>query len=338
MMDLLSSNTSTKSFQVILQTPSVAVQTNCSHLKNDASYHFVLIPILYMLIFIIGIVGNMIIVVGLTCCHHKKSVANIYIVNLAIADLLFVATLPLWAVDLLGRYKWIFGSIMCKFCGAMSSVNMYASIFFLTCLSIDRYFGIVRPMESLKGRTLTKAKIITPLIWGSAFAMSTPSMYFRQTYYSNHIHHIVCGMRYPPNNLFWPIFADSLKYVVGFVIPFIIQGICYCMIYKIILKSSKNKLKKNKSDNILKVVVSMVLAFLICWLPLHIVNIFKLLARFGVITNCGTIHNLNVSIPFTICIAFANSCVNPILYYFASNRFRNQLIKALKRSLTPSRR
>ncbi|XP_075708369.1 type-1 angiotensin II receptor B-like [Rhinoderma darwinii] len=330
-MDMLSSNASTGSLQVLFQTPSVVNLTNCSYLNNYAPYHFVLIPILYMLIFIIGIVGNMIIVVGLTCCLHRKSVANIYIVNLAIADLFFVAMLPLWAVDLLGRYKWIFGSTMCKFCAVMSSVNMYASIFLLTCLSIDRYFGIVRPMKSLKKRTLTKAKMVTLLIWVSAFVMSMPTMYFRQMYYSYHSQQIVCGMRYPPNSLFWPIFVDSMKYVVGFVIPFIIQGICYYMIYKIILESAKNKVKKTKSDKILKVVVSMVLAFLLCWLPLHLVNMVKLLARFGVINNCGTIYNVNVIIPFTICIAFSNSCVNPILYYFASNRFRSQLIRALKK-------
>ncbi|KAM4047420.1 type-2 angiotensin II receptor-like [Anomaloglossus baeobatrachus] len=331
-MDVLSSNV-TGSLHVIFQSPSAVGRTNCSHLKNGAPYHFVLIPILYIIIFLIGIVGNMIILVGLTCCLHKKSVANIYIVNLAIADLFFVATLPLWAVDISGKYKWIFGYAMCKFCAIVSSVNMYASIFLLTCLSIDRYFGIVRPMESLKKRTLAKAKIVTVLIWVLAFVMSTPSMYFRQTYYSYHSHHIVCAMRYPPNSLFWPIFVDSMKYVVGFVIPFIIQGICYCMIYKIILNSAKNKVKKTKSDKILRVVVSMVLAFLICWLPLHIMNIFKLLARFGIITNCGTINNVNVLIPFTISIAFSNSCVNPILYYFASNRFRSQLIKTLKGSL-----
>ncbi|XP_040278307.1 type-2 angiotensin II receptor-like [Bufo bufo] len=329
----LSSNASAGSLDVILQTPSALVQSNCSNLKNGAAYHFVLIPILYLLIFIVGIIGNMTIVVGLSCCLQRKSVANIYIVNLAIADLFFVATLPLWAVDLFGKYKWIFGPTMCKLCAAMSSVNMYASIFLLTCLSIDRYFGIVRPMQSLKKRTLTKAKIVTLLIWVSALVMSIPSIYFRQTYYSYVSQHIVCGMRYPPNSLFWPIFADLMKYVVGFVIPFTIQGICYYMMYKIILESAKKKVKKTKSDQILKVVVSMVLAFLICWLPLHILNILKWLARFGIISNCGTIQNLNVLIPFTICFAFFNSCVNPILYYFASNRFRTQLIKAIKESI-----
>ncbi|XP_073525164.1 type-2 angiotensin II receptor-like [Phyllobates terribilis] len=331
-MDVLSSNATTRSLHVIFHSPSAVDRTNCSHLKSGASYHFVVIPVLYILIFLIGIVGNMIILVGLSCCLHKKSVANIYIVNLAIADLLFVATLPLWAVDISGNYKWIFGSAMCKFCATVSSMNMYASIFLLTCLSIDRYFGFVRPMESLKKRTLAKAKIVTFLIWVSAFVMSIPSLYFRQTYYSYHFHHVVCTNRYPPNSLFWPIFLDLMKYVVGFVIPFIIQGVCYYMIYKIILNSAKNKVKKAKSDKILRVVVSMVLAFLICWLPLHIMNIFKLLARFGIITNCGTINNLNVFIPFTISIAFSNSCVNPILYYFASNRFRSQLIKTLRGS------
>ncbi|XP_063813180.1 type-1 angiotensin II receptor B-like [Pseudophryne corroboree] len=331
-MDLLPSNTSIELLKhVILHDASPAATGNCSSLNYDSAYHFVLIPILYMIIFIVGIIGNTVVVVGLTCCLQAKSVANIYIVNLAIADLSFLATLPLWAVDMSGKYKWIFGSTMCKFCGTMSSVNMYASIFLLTCLSIDRYFGIVCPMESLKNRTITKAKMITLIIWVSACAMSTPTMYFRQAYYSNNFHHTVCTMKYPTNSMFWPIFVESMKYVVGFVVPFCIQGICYWLIYKIILAS--NRVKKTKSENILKVVVSMVLAFLICWLPFHIFNLLKLLARFQIIQNCAVIHTINVVIPFTVCIAFSNSCVNPILYCFASKRFRNQLIKVLKRSL-----
>nr|DBA32995.1 TPA: hypothetical protein GDO54_000733 [Pyxicephalus adspersus] len=285
-----------------------------------------------MIIFVVGIVGNTIIIVGLTCCIQTKSVANIYIVNLAIADLAFVATLPFWAIDLSVRYKWIFGSFMCKLCATMSSVNMYASIFLLTCLSADRYYSIVRPIEALGKRTLTKAKMITVFVWVSAFAVSTPTMFLRQTYYSRYSLHTVCSMKYPSNSILWHIFLYSVKYIVGFLIPFVIQGMCYFFIYKNILASAK-KQKKTKSDKVLRVVVAMVLAFFACWLPFHIVNFLKLLARFKVISNCITVHNINVVIPFTVCIAYSNSCINPIVYYFASKRFRNQLRKSLKGSL-----
>ncbi|XP_040197194.1 type-1 angiotensin II receptor A-like [Rana temporaria] len=333
-MDIQPSNSSSVSIEYIpLRVSSDTGSTNCSAIGYDAPYQFVLIPIIYMVIFVVGTIGNTVIIVGLTCYVQAKTVANIYIVNLAIADLSFVATLPLWAIDLSGRYKWTFGSSMCKLCATLSSVNMYASIFFLTCLSADRYYSIVRPIETLGRRTLTKAKMITLVVWVSSFAVSTPTMLFRQTYYSNYSHHTVCSMKYPPNSIFWLIFLYSVKYIVGFLIPFIIQGICYFFIYKKILASAKNKQRKTKSDKILKVVLAMVLAFFVCWLPFHIINFLKLLARFRLIPSCMAIHNLNIIIPFTVCIAYSNSCINPILYYFASKRFRNKLTKSFKRSL-----
>ncbi|XP_053561472.1 type-1 angiotensin II receptor-like [Bombina bombina] len=309
---------------------------NCSSLTDEFHFVFVLVPIFYIIIFIVGIIGNSTIVVGLTCCLRLKSVANIYIVNLAVADLSFVATLPLWAVNMSDKYKWIFGSFMCKLCATLSSVNMFSSIFLLTCLSIDRYFSIVHPMKSLDRRTQAKAKIATFIVWVLACITSTPTMYFRQTYYSNTHHHTICAMKYPQNSIFWSNFVDLVKNIVGFGIPFILQGICYCLIYKNMLASPKNKVKKNKNEKVLKIVLTMVLAFLLCWLPFQIATFLKVLIRLNIIKTCKTIQVINAIMPITVCIAFSNSCFNPILYYFASKRFRGQLIKSLKRSFYQS--
>ncbi|XP_053313627.1 type-1 angiotensin II receptor-like [Spea bombifrons] len=312
---------------------ALSPNVHCSKLTEDFDFVFVLVPTIYVIIFVIGTIGNSIIIVGLTCCVQKKTVANIYIVNLAIADLSFVATLPLWAVNMLEKYKWIFGAFMCKLCAVIMSLNMYASIFLLTCLSIDRYFGIVHPMKSLNQRTRTKAKIATAIVWCMAGAVSLPTMYFRQTYYSNTHQHTVCSMKYPKNSIFWMTFVELTKTIVGFVIPFIFQGICYGLIYKNILTSPKKKLRKQKSDKVLKIVVTMACAFIICWLPFQTANFLKVLAKLKIITSCKIIRLIHATIPITVCIAFSNSCVNPILYYFASKRFRNQLTKSLRRSL-----
>ncbi|OCT95585.1 hypothetical protein XELAEV_18013273mg [Xenopus laevis] len=280
----------------------------------------------------------MIIVIGLTCFLQAKTVANIYIVNLAIADLSFVATLPLWAVSMAAKYEWTFGSFMCKFCATMSSMNMFSSIFLLTCLSIDRYFGIVHPMRSLKWRTQAKAKIVTFIVWASACAASFPTMYFRETYYSKKHQIITCAMKYPKQRVFWPNFVDLMKNIFGFVIPFLIQGGCYCLIYKNVLASKKSKVKNAKSDNILKVVLAMVSAFIVCWLPFQIASFLKVLVRITWISNCKVAQIINAVMPVTVCIAFSNSCVNPILYFFASKRFRNQLAIALRKSFSQSYR
>ncbi|KAM4702038.1 type-1 angiotensin II receptor-like [Discoglossus pictus] len=337
-MDSTTSNTSFGSFKNLtsLSTSASPTSAHCSSLTEEFAFVFILVPVFYIIVFIVGIVGNSVIVVGLTCCLQLKSVANIYIVNLAVADLLFVATLPLWAVNMSDKYHWIFGSFMCKLCATMSSVNMYASIFLLTCLSIDRYFGIVHPMKSLKRRTQTKAKIATFVVWVSACITSSPTMYFRQTFHSTVHHHTVCSMKYPPNSIFWPTFVDLMKNVVGFVMPFILQGVYYYLIYKNMLTSQKNKWKKTKSDKILRIVVTMVCAFLVCWLPFQIATFLMVLVRLHIITACKIVRVIHAIMPITVCIAFSNSCVNPFLYYFASKRFRGQLLKALRRSFSQS--
>ncbi|XP_017947162.2 type-1 angiotensin II receptor [Xenopus tropicalis] len=311
-------------------------RNHCLSMPEDFEFLYVLVPIFYIIIFIVGILGNMIIVIGLTCLLQSKSIANIYIVNLAIADLSFVATLPLWAVSMAAKYQWTFGSFMCKFCATMSSVNMYSSIFLLTCLSIDRYFGIVHPMKSLNWRTQAKAKIATFIVWISACATSFPTMYFRQTYYSKKHQIITCAMKYPKHGVFWPNFVDLMKNIFGFVIPFIVQGVCYCLIYKNMLASRKNRVKKSRSDKVLKVVLAMVFAFLVCWLPFQIASFLKVLIRMHWIRDCKAAEIINAVMPVTVCIAFSNSCVNPILYFFASKRFRNQLAIALRKALSQS--
>uniref|UniRef100_A0A8C5QFT8 Type-1 angiotensin II receptor n=1 Tax=Leptobrachium leishanense TaxID=445787 RepID=A0A8C5QFT8_9ANUR len=310
-------------------------RVSCLVLTDDFAFVFLLVPIFHIIIFIVGVIGNTIIILGLTCCIQNKTVANVYIVNLAIADLFFVATLPLWAVNVAEKYKWTFGSFMCKVCASMSSLNMYASIFLLTCLSIDRFHAIVHPVKSLSRRTPTRAKISAAIVWLSAVAATSPTMYFRQTYKSELRHYTVCSMKYPQNSIFWMTFVELMKNIVGFLIPFILQGICYILIYKKML-SPKNKGKREKSDKVLKIVMAMAFAFVICWLPFHIANLLNLLIRLNIITTCATVRIIKAITPITICIAFSNSCVNPILYYFASKRFRNQFVNALRRSYNNS--
>ncbi|XP_029459035.1 type-1 angiotensin II receptor-like [Rhinatrema bivittatum] len=306
----------------------------CTSFGNEYAFIYVLVPTFYIIVFTVGLIGNIIIVVALTCWLPSRSVANIYIVNLAIANLLFVATLPFWAISMFSQYQWPFGSVMCKLCGTLSAMNMYSSIFFITCLSIDLYLAIVDPLKSLSRRTPRNERILALVVWISACAASTPTIWFRQTYYSKLYLETICDMKYPENsNDFWATFVNLMKSTVGFIIPFLLQGICYCLIYKNLLHSPKNKVIKTKNDKVLRAVVAIVLAFLLCWLPFQVVNFLQVLIQFNIITDCKTIGAISATVPITISIAFANSCINPILYCVAGGPFRNQLMATLRRGL-----
>ncbi|XP_016402115.1 apelin receptor B-like, partial [Sinocyclocheilus rhinocerous] len=96
-------------------------------------------PVLYMLIFILGLTGNGVVIFTVWRAQSKRRAADIYIGNLAFADLTFVVTLPLWAVYTALGYHWPFGVALCKISSYVVLLNMYASVFCLTCLSLDRY-------------------------------------------------------------------------------------------------------------------------------------------------------------------------------------------------------
>lgn len=100
------------------------------------------LPPLYSLVFLFGLLGNSVVVFGLFKYKRLKSMTDVYLLNLAISDLLFVLSLPFW-----GYYaadQWVFGLGLCKLISWIYLVGFYSGIFFITLMSIDRYLAIVR--------------------------------------------------------------------------------------------------------------------------------------------------------------------------------------------------
>ncbi|NXN97678.1 AGTR2 protein, partial [Rhinopomastus cyanomelas] len=299
----------------------------CSLAASD--YQFSVIPALFSVIFVLGLVGNSVVVVVL--CHHSgpQTVANIYIFNLAMADLLCLATLPLWAAYYVQGYNWLFGSLMCKTSGSVLCLNMFASIFFITCMSVDRYHAIVHPIHSQ--RTLQQAYFVAVVMWGLACLSSLPTFYFRDTHYVESLGVNACIMAFPHENYAkWSVATAFLKNVLGFFIPLTVITTCYVWIRRHLLKAQKFGKNKQKMDKVLKLVAAVVVAFLISWLPFHVLTFLDALAHMNVINNCDVTGVIDTALPFSICMAFANSCINPLLYCFIGNQFQEKLHRLFK--------
>ncbi|NXP22023.1 AGTR2 protein, partial [Scytalopus superciliaris] len=298
---------------------------------TSSDYQFSLIPALFSVVFVVGLVGNSV-VVGVLC-HHTgpKTVANIYIFNLAMADLLCLATLPFWATYYAQGYNWLFGSFMCKISSSVLCLNMFASIFFITCMSVDRYHAVVHPIHSQR-RTLQQAYFIALAVWGLACLSSLPTFYFRDTYYIENLGVKACIMAFPYENYEkWSVATAFLKNALGFFIPLTVITTCYIWIRKHLLKAQEFGKSKQKRDKVLKLVAAVVVAFLISWLPFHILTFLNALAHMNIINSCDVIGIIDTALPFGICMAFANSCINPLLYCFIGNQFQEKLHHLFKR-------
>ncbi|RXM95295.1 Type-2 angiotensin II receptor [Acipenser ruthenus] len=298
-----------------------------------SDYQSELIPAIYSIIFILGFIGNSVVVVVLCLQMGCKTVASTYILNLAISDLLFLTSLPLWAVYYAFGYNWIFGAVMCKICGSLLCINLYASIFFITCMSVDRYLAIVYPFRSQRRRSLCQAQSVTFLVWTLACLSTLPTMCFRNTYNIPELGVMACVMDFPNPRESWFVAMALMKNILGFLVPFTVIASCCIGIGKHLLGATGLDKNTPNRDRALRMVVAVMLAFFFCWCPFHIITFLDVLTRLNLIQSCGVKAMIDTAVPFTLCIAFANSTINPFLYCFVGIHFREQFRRLSERRL-----
>ncbi|KAG7457144.1 hypothetical protein MATL_G00243380 [Megalops atlanticus] len=307
---------------------SEAINLTCN-MSGSHSFIFTLIPVVYSFNFVIGIVGNSMVVAVIYCYMKLKTVANIFVLNLALSDLTFLITLPMWATVTALGYHWPFGTFLCKVSAGLTTFNLYSSIFFLTSLSIDRYLAIVHPVRSRPYRTVVYARNTCIVIWAFAFLLSLPTALTRNVFPIEHTNITVCATlrRMEYNHM---LVAISLtKSVLGFLAPLTIILTCYCLIGRSLMGA--HRLQRGHSrDEVLWMLAAVVLAFFLCWAPHQVFHMMNALEQLQLISSCWLLEVIDTAMPFTVCVAYLNSCMNPILYAFVGNNFRRNLLRLLR--------
>ncbi|KAI5630327.1 type-2 angiotensin II receptor [Silurus asotus] len=320
------------------EPPSLHVASNhsCDFLSFSIShYQQTLVPIIYLIIFILGFLGNTLAVCVLGQKSLRCTVANTYLLNLALSDLVFLIGLPFWAVHYLRNYDWPFGWFMCKLCGSLTSLNTYASIYFIMGMSIDRYRVIVYPLQShclesvYHARTVFHARGVCAFIWVLATLTTIPVVVFRETFHAAEYNVTACVLKYPSTQ--WHGMVTLSKNIFGFLIPLIVIATCYSRI-RCHLLTSPDLVEPNslRLERVRRVALAIVTAFFFCWFPFHTLSFMGVLKEFGVNWSCEVQQVMSVMMAPALCLGFANSAINPLLYCFVGNRFRQQLRRLWK--------
>lgn len=129
---------------------------------------------MYSMISVVGFFGNSFVLYVLIKTYHEKSAFQVYMINLAIADLLCVCTLPLRVVYYVHKGKWFFGDFLCRLTTYALYVNLYCSIFFMTAMSFFRCVAIVFPVQNINLVTQKKARFVCVGIWIFVILTSSP--------------------------------------------------------------------------------------------------------------------------------------------------------------------
>ncbi|XP_005990330.1 apelin receptor A [Latimeria chalumnae] len=302
---------------------------------TDWAISYSLIPVLYMLVFIFGLSGNGVVLFTVWKTKLKRRSADIYIGNLALADLAFVITLPLWAVYTALGYHWPFGSALCKISSYLVLVNMYASIFCLTCLSFDRYLAIVHSLSSSRLRSRNTILLSLAITWILSGQLALPALILRTTIEKDNV--TFCdvdfsGLAEPQNEHFWIVGLSMTTTFLGFFLPFLLMTIFYCFIGTTVTRHFQNLRKEDqKKKRLLKIIITLVVIFAICWLPFHVLKTIDAIAWLEIFPiSCSFQRFILLAHPYATCLAYVNSCLNPFLYAFFDLRFRSQCLCFLR--------
>uniref|UniRef100_A0A8C6KLB9 G-protein coupled receptors family 1 profile domain-containing protein n=1 Tax=Nothobranchius furzeri TaxID=105023 RepID=A0A8C6KLB9_NOTFU len=287
------------------------------------------IPVLFGMIFVVGVVGNSLVLVVIGSLKHRGgervlSPTNIFIVNLSLADLSFLLLCVPVHATIYSLPEWVFGAFLCKFGHYFYTVSMLVSIFTLAGMSVDRYIAVVRSKSSVCVRSRRKALVGVCLIWTLSLACSVPVGQ----------HQILTNHPTAPNSTFcWENWSGASRrafkvsvLVLGFVLPLLLICCCYTRVSTGLI-SVIDALMFSSSQTV-QTILLVVAAFTICWMPHHIIAMWVEFGRFPL---------NDASFAFRIvshCLSYGNSCVNPILYAFLSENFRTACRRVFTRSLS----
>jgi len=299
--------------------------------------------IVYGLTFLVGLVGNSLIVYSVAHFRRMKSLSNIFLASLATADLiLIVFCVPVKFAQLFS-YSWTFGKFLCKFVYYIQSLSAICSVYTLTAMSIERYYAIMYPVECRYICTMSQTKRIIILTWFASIILATPALYIQVLMeVGDSEHKAYWCIRDWSNEMGWK-FYELYMLTIILIIPSIIMTYSYAHICNRLWSVMRNRpttiplsqpavyidASANKMSQVIKMLIVVVAIFVLCWAPILIINVLTAFIIIPIL-NYGNMKAIKTAFHL---FSYANSCVNPIIYGFMSRSFRASFKAALVRCL-----
>ncbi|XP_026751895.1 pyrokinin-1 receptor-like [Galleria mellonella] len=306
--------------------------------QRDPLYIVLPITIIYSLIFVTGLIGNIFTCLVIVRNKSMHTATNYYLFSLAISDLLLlVSGIPQEMYSIWSKWPYVFGHSFCLLRGLASETSTNASVLTITLFTIERYLAICHPFVSHKMSKLSRATRHVMMLWVAAFAFALPQAL--QFGIKDHQGITMClQTRVIIEHSF------ELSTFFFFFAPMVLITVLYSLIG---LRLRKTSISKDNNDQrlfersrhlthevrrkssqstkrVVKMLVAVVVAFFICWAPFHAQRLVAIY---------GTTENHQAKSPILLMVYsfltyisgvfyYVSTCINPIFYHIMSNKFR----------------
>ncbi|XP_078261731.1 somatostatin receptor type 1-like [Rhinoraja longicauda] len=279
----------------------------------------VVIQFISAVVCLVGLLGNAMVIFVILRYAKMKTATNIYILNLALADELFMLSVPFVSASA-ALQRWPFGPLMCRTVLIVDGINQFTSVFCLTVLSVDRYVAVVHPIRAARYRRPTVAKAINLCVWLLSLVVILPIIVFAGTSPSGDGDGAVqCNFIWPRSS--WSVAFVLYTFLLGFLVPVFAICLCYVLIVvkmRVVALKAGWQQRRGSEKKLTRMVLMVVAVFVVCWMPFYAVQLANIFLPLH-----PTVNQL------CLVLSYANSCANPFLYAFLSDNFRRSFQRIL---------
>ncbi|XP_019953540.1 platelet-activating factor receptor [Paralichthys olivaceus] len=316
----------------------------------DSEFRYVLFPVAYGIIFILGLFANIYVLFVVQHLREARSMGEIriYMTNLTIADLLFVSALPFWIGYYSRHGEWVYGDFMCRLTGWFFFVNTYCSILFLGAISVNRYWAVTRPLDAASSDHRTRGIIVCIIIWALTIPMVITSPGIST---DENVTRCFEGYQNVTDEKKTLIAATHFAIIGMFFLVFFLIMVCNCLIAQALLSqnspqseirsattmSRNSKRPRGVKRRALQMLLAVVGVFALCFVPHHIIQgpwtlaVLQIEQGWGQVNwDQGTRQVLNDAHQITLALMGLNCILDPVVYFFATRKFRRFILAHIK--------
>uniref|UniRef100_A0A8C6QEM4 Neuromedin-K receptor n=1 Tax=Nannospalax galili TaxID=1026970 RepID=A0A8C6QEM4_NANGA len=271
-------------------------RANLTNQFVQPSWRIALWSLAYGVVVAVAVFGNLIVIWIILAHKRMRTVTNYFLVNLAFSDASMAAfnTLVNFIYALHG--EWYFGANYCRFQNFFPITAVFASIYSMTAIAVDRYMAIIDPLKPRLSATATK--IVIGSIWILAFLLAFPQCLYSKIKVMPG--RTLCYVQWPegPKQHFTYTWGGALNMIkIDFLLSF----------------------------QVVKMMIIVVVTFAICWLPYHIY--FILTAIYQQLNRWKYIQQVYLA---SFWLAMSSTMYNPIIYCCLNKRFRAGFKRAFR--------
>uniref|UniRef100_UPI00398EFE6E suppressor of SWI4 1 homolog n=1 Tax=Pristiophorus japonicus TaxID=55135 RepID=UPI00398EFE6E len=268
-----------------------------------------ILPPLFGVEFVVAFLGNSL-AIWLFLGHDKPWHSGItYAFNLAVNDLSYVVTLPLLVAYYSNGKDWMFGGWLCKVERFLFTCNLYGSALFITCISLNRYLGIVHPMFTHNHLRPKHARVASLVTWVLAIAITAPTLAFSEVTMEGNRSECLGTARYEalPQYITYSLFLAAF----GCALPFAVTLLCYLAILRAVRGSRGVDGPEKRRVALLAAVVVMLYAM--SFVPYTVLRNVNLYRRWHQLDR-GQLSPIYTAYQVSKALVSLNTCVHPLLY------------------------